>query len=143
MFSNDVTCASGKSGCPGLARVSTTLYCPSPPPCTGAYASFGVGIAIKPRYCSIPGIPAGTFADRFCFAEIGVDAPWHFLNFFPLPQWQGSLRPSFWLLKISPFFASSKVRTGCRVIIPAGPSLVESPAHCGPCARSDSDKWRL
>jgi len=23
----------------------------------------------------------------------GHQAPWHFLNFLPLPQWQGSLRP--------------------------------------------------
>ena len=24
-----------------------------------------------------------------------VYCPWHFLNFFPLPQWHGSFRPSF------------------------------------------------
>src|SRR5256885_6746388 len=28
-----------------------------------------------------------------CALPIGAQAPWHFLNFLPLPQGQGSLRP--------------------------------------------------
>src|ERR1039458_43917 len=47
-------------------------------------------------------MPAGTCIENmFCFGCVGcserIGAPWHFLNFFPLPQWHGSLRRSFGL----------------------------------------------
>jgi pilus assembly protein CpaE len=38
------------------------------------------------------------FADSamlYLITQVGVSAPWHFLYFFPLPQGQGSLRPTF------------------------------------------------
>jgi hypothetical protein len=50
-------------------------------------------MVIEPRILKHAGLPAGIFADKFCFAETGMGAPWHFLNFLPLPQWQGSFRP--------------------------------------------------
>jgi hypothetical protein len=41
---------------------------------------------------------AAEIADRFPIPH----APWHFLNFFPLPQGQGSLRPtlSYWCFTV-------------------------------------------
>ena len=36
-----------------------------------------------------------------------TQAPQHFLNFFPLPQGQGSLRPTFGLLRTTGFGRSS------------------------------------
>jgi hypothetical protein len=42
----------------------------------------------------MPGIPAGICVESFDVLGTGISGiPWHFLNFFPLPQGQGSLRP--------------------------------------------------
>src|SRR4051812_28479393 len=49
--------------------------------CHGTPASFSAGAA---REAGTPVCPRGAEPPH---------APWHFLNFFPLPQWHGSLRP--------------------------------------------------
>src|ERR1700722_8248300 len=53
-------------------------------------------------------------------------APWHFLNFLPEPQGQGSLRPTF-----------CPTLTGCADVEPSPPT------HCRSCSSLSFLRWIL
>ena len=80
--------------------------------------------------------------ERRRFGGFHAAVPWHFLYFFPLPQGQGSLRPTFGSSRRTVFTAASSPPTRGGCLSCAGPNGLAGSAACARGALF-SDRLRL